>query len=489
LADEDRISSSLQESLLTALCFDNDEINLILPIISPELFEGVYHDISRRVLDYRTRFERAPGKSHIDDLFDDILLDKTHKSYQTYNRLIVGMLEQFENGFDVSYVVSRTSDFVRRQQLKAGVLAAADRYSQGGDNVATDVERILLDAVNKHVKSLDLGTFLGDTQRALRFLDKDTSEYCKTGIKELDVNGIYPVKKQILLFLAPYKRGKSFWLTYIGKMALLQGWKVAEATLEMSEELKTERYIQALYSVSRRKESFKRASFKKDELNRLIDLEVEDHVAKMAFQDPSTRTRLEKRMSTWQNKLNNLVVKEFPTGSLTVQELTLWLDSLEYSQGFVPDLLMVDYPALMSLGEARYHRINLGRILVDLRGLAVKRNMAVVVPQQVNREGARASRVRAIHAAEDISLIATCDTAITYSQTDAEHKMGLARLYVDRARSEKDRFTVLISQSYSSGQFVLESCMMNDKYDSLVQSHASQVQDDDAVEAEEEEDD
>jgi hypothetical protein len=67
--------------------------------------------------------------------------------------------------------------------------------------------------------------------------------------------------------------------------------------------------------------------------------------------------------------------------------------------------------------------------------------------------------------------------------------MGLARLYVDRARSEKDRFTVLISQSYSSGQFVLESCMMNDKYDSLVATHASQVQDDDAVEAEEEEDD
>jgi len=483
LADEDRLSSSLQESLLTALCFNDEEIRTILPIITSDLFEGVYHDISRRVLDYRSRFGGPPGKGHIDDLFDDILSDTQHKHYTVYNRLIVGMLEQYSNGFNITYVVSRASDFVRRQQLKQGVLQAAERYQQGGETISEDVERILLDAVNKHVKSLDLGTFLGDTKRALRFLEKDESEYCRLGIGPLDRNGIYPAKKQLFMYIAPTKTGKSWWATYVAKMALLQGWKVAEITLEMSEELKLERYMQAFYSISRRPDSILRASFKTDELGRLVDLDVRNHVAKMNFADPQIEAKLKFKLANkqWQNKFNNLVVKEYPTGSITMKDVEFWLDSLEYQHNFVPDLLIIDSPYLMSLGDPKHHRQSLGKAIIDFRGMCVKRHMAGLGLHQVNREGMKARRVRHTHLAEDISIAFTCDNMLTYTQTEAEARLGLARLYADLMRNERSGLTVLISQSYNSGQFVLESVLMNDKYDDILKANASSVNDDDVV--------
>ena len=66
--------------------------------------------------------------------------------------------------------------------------------------------------------------------------------------------------------------------------------------------------------------------------------------------------------------------------------------------------------------------------------------------------------------ADDWSLIGTADRAITYSATPQEVRHGLARLFVDKARSDKDKFGVLISQNYAFGQFVLDSAPLHDAY-------------------------
>lgn len=68
------------------------------------------------------------------------------------------------------------------------------------------------------------------------------------------------------------------------------------------------------------------------------------------------------------------------------------------------------------------------------------------------------------HAAEDFSKIGTADCAITYSQTAAERQLGLARLFVSNARTDEDKFTILIAQAYATGQFCLDSLRMMDSY-------------------------
>jgi len=112
-------------------------------------------------------------------------------------------------------------------------------------------------------------------------------------------------------------------------------------------------------------------------------------------------------------------------------------------------------------------RLELGRIIENLRGLGVKRNMAIVVPSQGNKESETAAQVSASMAAEDISKLATADVALTYSQTKAEKALGLARITVDAARNHADGFSVLMTQAYPIGQFCLSSIMMGDTYSAL----------------------
>jgi hypothetical protein len=63
-----------------------------------------------------------------------------------------------------------------------------------------------------------------------------------------------------------------------------------------------------------------------------------------------------------------------------------------------------------------------------------------------------------------IDKLATADTVLTYSQTDAERKQGLARLFVAAARTEEDRFEILLSQNYEIGQYALSSIRLGSRY-------------------------
>jgi replicative DNA helicase len=123
-------------------------------------------------------------------------------------------------------------------------------------------------------------------------------------------------------------------------------------------------------------------------------------------------------------------------------------------------VLIVDYGDLMQISR-EHLRVDTGRAFVELRGIAMQRNMALVTATQGNRQSANARVVNHTHVAEDWSKIATADTVCTYSQTAEEKKIGLARILVSAARDARDQYLTLISQSYDTGQFCLDSIYMS----------------------------
>ena len=133
--------------------------------------------------------------------------------------------------------------------------------------------------------------------------------------------------------------------------------------------------------------------------------------------------------------------------------------------------MILDYADLLKVDPKNY-RIELGALYQELRGLAVERNMMLATASQANREGAGARVVLDTHTAEDFSKIGTADFAITYSQTQAEKQLGLARLFVSKARTDEDRFMILITQAYATGQFCLDSIRMVDSYRDIIRAAA-----------------
>ena len=156
--------------------------------------------------------------------------------------------------------------------------------------------------------------------------------------------------------------------------------------------------------------------------------------------------------------------------SLDIPGLKAYLDNLERFEKFTPDCICIDYPDLFAM-DSKNLRLELGRVVAELKGIASERNCAVVTVSQGNRESETATTVRGAMASEDISKLATADVMLTYSQTDLEYLMGLGRVFVEKARQESGKISILITQAYAMGQFVLDSMRMpGEDYWGLIES-------------------
>lgn len=471
--ENERPSGALQESILTALGYGGKDASIITTIVSLEHFDAVYRGIAARIIDYRNRHGEAPGAAHLDDLFDDMLADKSAERSRTTRRILIGMGEQYP-GLNLNYVINRIRDFARTQTLKNGVMAAAERWQEGGDELIPDIEKILNDTLKDRTNVVDPGVFFNDLDRVFLYQEKTEADTFLTNIGPIDHHGMAPHLGELDVFIAPPGRGKSWWCHHLGKFATRAGWNVLHITLENAETVVVPRYLQSYFAAARRKETARGVRFKKDEKGFLADngVTIVDRAPEILIGDNQLRTKL--NLNKWYF-LDKLVVKQFPSGQLTLHMLENYLDYLDAYKGFQPKLVILDAPYLMKV-DRRDYRLSLGQLLIELRGLAVQRNFALAATHQGNRDSSEARKVTNAHVAEDFSIIATADRILTYSQTTQERNLGMARLFAGKSRNEADQFTAMIAQNYATGQFALDSVWFKEAgYFDMVDNLVSQA--------------
>lgn len=462
----DRLTASLQESILALIALDDKKGHVAAGLLDPKFFDESYREFAERIITHHKQHGKAPGKAHLDDLVDDVLSNPKHKKFQHYTRLIQGVLSVAEN-LNADYLLTRINDFSRRQVLKAATIEAADFFQQQGNSgtLITDVENVFHKALRFQAESIDAGVFLSDKNRALAFLDILNESYY-TGIPALDERGFGPTPKEMLLLIAAKGSGKSWFCVDQARRCLMQGAKVIHISLEMSEPRVIQRYFQNFFAIAKRTETFNVADFKFDrEDPKVLDaIKYHERRTEMTLDDASIKKYLRGRISEWGTKFDRLIVKSFPMSFLTIPKLEAYLDSIELTHKFVPHVLIIDYPDLMWT-DRRDPRVSLGLTYQELRGLLQRRNIAGIFPTQSNRKGWDAKTIRGSMVAEDATKLMSADMVLILSRTQEEKDRGLARLFVEKSRNDEDQFTILLSQSYRTGQFVLASTRMSLGYD------------------------
>lgn len=462
---QEKLSGTIQENILTLLCFSDDYCKTIRFAVTPNLFSSaVYREVAEHAIDFIDQFGTAI-KEHLPDSLENILSGSDKRKATSYQRLLENLFSA-KDSVNGDYVVSQLHRFVRQQNLKSAVVRAVESIEAGHVEQA---ELELQSGLSNQSLSFELGTQFQNPGEVLKFMDV-TEQGILTGIGELDRRDICPRPGEMFMFIAPAKKGKSWALISLGKRALMQRKKVLHITLEMSEQRVAQRYLQAFFSVSKRDPKVRVPVFSKDERGILIDIDHEE-TKHLTLADPNIRTILTKKIKKEFSRRPPLIIKQFPTGSLTIPALKAYLDGLERFHKIIPDMIVLDYPDLMDI-DGNDVRISTGKLYKDLRGVAVSHNLAMVVASQGNRSSSTAKMVTDAMVAEDYSKIATADNVTTYSQTPQEHKLGLARLFVSNGRNDEDKFVVLISQSYATGQFCLDSALMNAEYESKLNSPA-----------------
>lgn len=450
----------IQENLLTLLSFDDERSRIIRNTIDVGMFGAQYKIIAARCYDYIDRYKRAP-KAHLPDILDD-KLNSDNKHEKELYRDIVGSMHDAREGINAEYVMGQLETFMRRQNLRSVAIDVTKALQRDTEESLGEAEELLRNVQQQNLKLFDPGTRLSDKDRALAFLE-ETQVAFPIGIPELDKRGFGPTRKEQFLFIANAKRGKSWFLIHLAKMAATHRLKVAHITLEMSEARSAQRYFQGFFAMSKRDETFKNTYFELDKLGRISGFEQSSVKPALSLDDPNIDSKLERRIKRAKRVLKNIYIKQFPTGHLTVPALRAYLDQLEQAERFTPDVIVIDYPDLMKIDPANA-RLSIDAIYKELRGIGVERNAAIVVVSQSHRASANAKTVRSDNVAEAYSKIAHADCIVTYSQTEAEHALGLARLHVAGGRNDQDKFTLVISQQYGMGHFVIDSVMMKGNY-------------------------
>lgn len=455
--------------MVCLLCHDDSQGGgkLVRNLVPLKHFDPYYREVAEAASSYIERYGKVPGE-HTLDLFDGLTTRKKDNK-DIYRRLYLS-LESTKGKVNQEYILAQAKLFVRYQKVRRGLSEAVDFLELDDESGLLQAESALQKSLEQSHDLFDVGTILQDPKRSLAFLDSGR-EAMITGIPQLDAAGLGPARKRLHLFIGLPKSGKSWWLVNLTKWAFLSRLRVVYITLELDEPEVMQRIIQSFFSVGKRDQIHKVQRFTSDELGRFVSMDPKLLKDRPHLKQKNVRRFLEGKLGEIKHR-PPVVVRQFPTGSLTINELEAYLDALEAAKGIIPDLLIVDYADLMTVDAANL-RIELGQLYKKLRGIAVKRNIAIATASQSNREGRNARTITDRNVSEDYSKIATVDVAISHNQTEAEKDLGLARLFVVAARTDADKFTTLISQAYSLGQFCMDSVGMVNKYwDQLKEAEA-----------------
>jgi archaellum biogenesis ATPase FlaH len=268
------------------------------------------------------------------------------------------------------------------------------------------------DALKNFGKELDVGLRYWEDINAERWSEDHRGQIPTIYFKALDdAMGGGPGGGELVIVLAPGKKGKSALLGQVAAGALFGGKRIALATAELSAEKYRKRIDSLLLGLQAK------------ELERAEGTELKNVLIRM-------------RAMRRQLVHSNLYLKYFTTGKATTGDIESWLENIAQRDGPV-ELLIVDYLFLFrpeEHEEERRHKI--GQLAVELRGIANERNIPVWTASQGNRASLSKTQLRAEDFAEDISQFWTLDFLIAICQNKEEEKRRpqQARLFLAAAR-------------------------------------------------------
>ena len=141
-----------------------------------------------------------------------------------------------------------------------------------------------------------------------------------------------PTRGTVMVLLAVTNQGKSWWLTHLGRHALMHHKRVMHMSLELATGDAQKRYYQCFLAAALREDELngRRTVLLRDGDDRLVGFEREAVTAEFSLQNPDHR-QLKQVKAQWGKKMK---IKQFPMRGLSVQGLRGYLDG-EEALGFM----------------------------------------------------------------------------------------------------------------------------------------------------------
>jgi replicative DNA helicase len=309
--------------------------------------------------------------------------------------------------------------FVRTQSVKRAIIDSLDLIDKGDWDQIVDV---VSEAASTGLDVLSVGhDYFADFEDRLSRRDQaELSRKLATGVPSLDEILYGGIKnKQLGLIAGGTGRGKSIFLEWLARVAILLGKKVVYYTLELSEDDVADRF-DSLFA----------------------------HVRPGDLKQQYSQVFTE--VSTYAHKFgSSLIIKEYPADSATVNSLSTHFRQL-CSMGIHPDLVIVDYLDLLK-PHRTYNSSHeeLDAITKALHGMSKDLNTRIWTATQLNRAGIVMETPDETAIAGALSKLFTVDIALFLAQTTEEREDEIMRIFVAKNRNGPAGRTVKIDTDYS----------------------------------------
>ncbi len=307
----------------------------------------------------------------------------------------------------------------------------------------------------------------------------------------------------LVAFMAPMKRGKSWWLQELAIAAIEARLKVAYFSFEMNKNSMAKRLYKRITSLASNTDERKYPvmdcvrnqdnTCKKPERTSTVGVKppdsdklpnfryVQGYMPCVACRDRRDGSYISaawyvmikpkelgiRAVSKKSKDLkmlygNNLRVMAYPAFSASFDDAENDLEDLESQDGFIPDVLCFDYFDISNPGSGVNNyseRARADYVWTRGKGLASRRHCLVATVLQSNRKSISKSSLEQEDTAEDIRKLAHVDLLFGLNQKPDEKEQGIMRISVIAHRHEEFSFKgeVMVLQSLALGQPFLDA--------------------------------
>lgn len=499
-----RVSADDEKQILINMVTSTSFLKEIFHIAKNEYFVTPYaHYVLDWINEYFTNYNEAP-KEHITDLYNVYKANLSSEELSLVTMFLQDLSDKYEENVNEKYYLDKALLYFRKRALEYSneqikSLLTIDKIDEA-ERVMTQYKKVLKDTskcVNPNDPEYISKVFNEDKEkdRLIKFpgvLGELLGWFCRG---------------YLVVFQAPFKMGKTHALDECRLLAAQNRIKSVGFNFEMTSEQLAERYWQRVTGSPRNDESGEFLYPYFDCLYNQIDTcelsQRMNHIQLYKSKKPKNpsftpdgykpcdicrsnpKMRHHYKQEIWFRSVNKDAISEefvkkrtsaltkmygdfmriqcLPRGSANIDDIKQTLDILEYSEGFVPSVITVDYATIMGAekeAENGNEESKLDKTLLKLAGLATERHCLVVTASQVKTEVLKKSSTRMGDASQSSRAVYAHPTiVIGIMQTDSERELHAKRFNVvaHRFKPFNPLAEVVVLQQLDCGQMILDS--------------------------------
>ncbi|QWQ55810.1 DNA primase/helicase [Escherichia phage P479] len=396
------------ETILSQLLFNKEYFVKVWPYLNNTYFEkGPAKTLFNTINEHVKEYQAVPTKTAL-----DIALDSSDLSEVEYEgtKKLLGVLADTPE--DQEWLVKETEKYVQKSamfnatsriiEIQSNAELPKDKRDKRIPDIGA-IPDIMRDALSICFDSALGHDWLNDYEaRFQTYLNKSKKVPFRINIlNKITKGGVEYGTENVLL--AGTNVGKSLGLCSLAADYLQTGHNVLYISMEMAEEVCAKRIDANLLDVS------------------LDDID-EGHVSWAEYKS---------KMEKWRaaGTLGTLKIKQYPTGGAHADTFRALLNEYKLKQGFVPDVIIVDYLAICASSRLKTFTENsyglIKMVAEELRGLAVEKNVVLWTAAQTTRGANVAAEIDMADIAESFGIAHTADFMLGVVETEEFAQMGL----------------------------------------------------------------